>query len=73
MIKRLPIDELPDGSQTTAAIRGEGERMLIVVGTLVLVWLVVFLPVIGLLIAEGRRCAEERKRIANAKPAIKEA
>lgn len=40
--------------------------MLIVAGTLVLMWLVVFLPVFGLVIAEGRRGTGERGRIANA-------
>jgi hypothetical protein len=44
--------------------------MLIVAAALVLTWLAVFLPVIGLLVAEGRRCTGERTRIANAERAL---
>lgn len=48
----------------------EDERMLIVVGALVLTWLIVFLSVIGLLIAESRRYTEERERIADGEPPL---
>lgn len=42
---------------------------MIVVGALVLTWLAVFFAVMGLLIAEGRRSTEERRRIASAETA----
>lgn len=47
--------------------------MLIIVGALVLTWLVVFLPVIGLLIAEDRRHPEEREHVTDGKASIERA
>jgi hypothetical protein len=44
--------------------------MLIVTAALVLTWLAVFLPMIGLLVAEGRRCTGERGEIAAAEAAL---
>lgn len=44
--------------------------MLIVVGALVLTWLAVFLPVIGLLIVVDRRYAEQRENVTDGNASI---